>query len=175
MQQNVTTALQKYLQQPSVENFVSLREAVAASPDYAPYGVSPDNAGALFDQDKFAEAEALLLDMMGNFLLNPRVHKFLAFAFGQQGDKEKAQIEYQIANVCLEGILSTGTGAEDKPYLVLHVEDEYDVLRHLEKKPVRQALTGSNERKCDVFECEDGSAVWFDVTVPHGHLGRRFN
>ena len=112
---------------------------------------------------------------MGNFLLNPRVHKYLAFAFGQRGDKEKARIEYQLGNLCLEGILSTGTGEEDKPYLVLHVEDEYDVLRHLDKKPVKQALTKSSERHCDVFECEDGSAVWFDITVPHGHLARRCN
>jgi hypothetical protein len=56
------------------------------------------------------------------------VHKFLAFAYGKQGGKDAARIEYQLANLCLEGILSTGTGTEDKPYLVLHVEDEYDVL-----------------------------------------------
>jgi hypothetical protein len=68
MQQNVIDLLQKYLQQPSRECFRSLQDAVVASPDYAPYGVSPDKAGPLFDQGKFAEAEALLRDMMGNFL-----------------------------------------------------------------------------------------------------------
>jgi hypothetical protein len=175
MHQNVTAFLQKYLEEPSTENFLRLREAVAASPDYAPYGVSPDNAGPLFDQNKFAEAEALLRDMMRNFLLNPRVHKFLSFAYDQQGDKEKARIEYQLANLCLEGILSTGTGEEVKPYLVLHIEDEYDLLRHLGKKSRKQSLTKSNNREFDVFECDDGSLVWFDISVPREYLARRFN
>jgi hypothetical protein len=50
----------------------------------------------------------------------------------------------------------------------------HNVLGHLEKKPVRQALTQSKERYCDGFDCEDGSTVWFDITVPHGDLSRRF-
>ncbi len=168
----VTAALRTYLEQPSRENYLRLREAVAASADYAPYGAKPDKACPLFEEGKFEEAIMVLRDLMGNFLLNPRIHQYLSFAWHKQGKEQNAAMEYGIAKQCLEGILSTGTGEKDRPYLVLHVEDEYDVLRHLEKKPQKQSLVRDGERDCDVLECEDGTTIWFDISVPRAYLAR---
>src|ERR1043166_2543059 len=81
MQEGISGLLRKFLEEPSVDNFLSLRAAVAESPDYAPYGASPDKACPLLDQEKFAEATAVLRDLIGNYLLNPRIHQYLGFAW----------------------------------------------------------------------------------------------
>lgn len=73
-------------------------------------------------------------------------------------------MEYQIGQICIDCILSTGDGSKDQPYLVLRTSDEYDVLEHLDKKVKQQSLTGNGEKRFDVLECEDGSEYWFDVT-----------
>jgi Domain of unknown function (DUF4919) len=174
MDDRTTVLFRNYVTKPSIDNYLQLREAVAASPEYAPYGTSPDKACPLFDEGKFEEATALLRELIGNFLLNPRLHQFLSFAWHQQGNEDKAGFEFGIAKRCLDGILLTGSGEKEKPYLVLHVEDEYDVLRHLQKKPQTQSLVRDAERAYDVFQCEDGSSIWFDISIPHGYLASRY-
>src|SRR5262245_44825457 len=128
MCKTVSASLRSYLENPSPAGFVSLQAAVAASADYAPYTDSPDLATALMNEGKFVEAESLLRNLLSNYLLSPRMHRFLWFALDQQGDQEKALLEFGMAKYCLEGILSTGPGGRERPYSVLHVEDEYDVL-----------------------------------------------
>ena len=62
------------------------------------------------------------------------------------------------------GILATGDGTRARPWTVLRVSDEYDVLRSLGRRPVSQELVGGAGRELDRIECTDGSEAWFDAS-----------
>lgn len=175
MQESIQAHLERYLQEQSPESFLQLRDAVAASSSYAPYSDSyVETAHSLLKQEKFEEAIDYLMSMMLNWFLNPGIHKLVSFASHKLSKSDDAQFEYTLAMLFLKGILSTGDGSETRPYLVLHIRDEYDVLEHLGKEPVRQSLVNKGNRHYDRQDCKDGSQIWFDVTTPHGYLERRF-
>jgi hypothetical protein len=57
VQETIQTHFEHYLQEQSPENFMRLREAVAASPGYASYsGNYKDGAYPLLEAEKFEEA-----------------------------------------------------------------------------------------------------------------------
>jgi Domain of unknown function (DUF4919) len=171
MEHTVTSQLESYLEEGSLESFMRLREAVATSHDYAPYTDSPDQALATVEDGSYEAAKSVLLSLMGGWLLNPRIHNMLAFAYHKSGDEVRANFELELGARCLRGILLTGTGEEARPYKVLHTADEYDVLEHLGKKSRARSLVRTPQRQAyDVHECEDGVTLWFDVTTPYGHM-----
>jgi predicted Zn-dependent protease len=163
--------LKNYLKERSAARFLQLRDAVARSPSYAPYASRLDPAHQLLDQGKFDEARQHLLSLLPNWLLNPGIHQLLSFVHHKLGEDRRAQFERAMAQAMLRGILSTGDGSAARPYLVLRTADEYDVLRHLGKRSRQQALVQEGERRYDRQDCDDGSEIWFDVTVQLAHLG----
>ena len=170
MDGEITDLLERYLEERSPEGFMQLREAVAASPDYVPYGTSPESVLSTVEEDDYEKAKVALLGIVRGCLLNPGIHTLLAFVYHKLGDEVAANIEFELGARCLEGILSTGSGEETHPYLVLHTADEYDVLEHLGKKSLNQALvlaTTPQRKAYDRHDCEDGVTLWFDVTTPY--------
>jgi hypothetical protein len=173
MEEAIVADLQQYLAEPTAERFLDLRAAVSESPEYAPYAVSLDRGWELFDEGRFEEAKNFLLSMMPNWILNPGIHQMLSFAWHKVGQEEAAQYELAVAMALLNGILSTGDGTMARPYRAMHTRDEYDVLAYLGKRSVGQALVEHGEEHCDRQTCDDGTEIWFDVTVPYAHLRRR--
>jgi hypothetical protein len=168
MQASVINLLEKYLGERSPESFLRLREAVAGSPEYAPYTDSPNNVLSTVPAGDYEKARSALLPLMSGWLLNPGIHTLLSVVFYKLGDEDGARVEFELGARCLEGILSTGTGEQASPYLVLHTADEYDVLEHLGKKSVTQGLVTTEQKTVyDVHKCEDGTSLWFDVTIPY--------
>ena len=168
MHGEIVDLLERYLEERSPESFMRLREAVAASPDYVPYGESPESVLSTVKEDDYEKAKTALLAIVGGGFLNPGIHNLLAFVHHKLGDEVGANYEFELGMRCLEGILSTGTGEEAHPYLVLHTADEYDVLDHLEKKSLTRQLVRTPQRQAyDRHECEDGVVLWFDVTTPY--------
>jgi len=158
--------LQKYLHEPSRDNFISLRDAVAASPDYKPYLDYRKRVYPLLDQHKYDRARKYLESVMPKKFLNPGIHELLSFVLRELAEDEGAHAELMLAGILLKGILSTGDGSRENPYLVLYIDDEYNVLEHFEKQRVAQSLVQDGDRFYDRLGCADGSQIWFDVTVP---------
>ncbi len=174
MQGSIIIQLEHFFEKQSPENFINLREAVAASPDYAPYASNyMDKVYALLEQEQFEEAKNHLMTVMANWILNPGIHTLASFVFQKLGRDNDARFEYGVSQLFLEGILSTGDGSETRPYLVLHTADEYDVLAHFDRKSQKQALVEKEGRHYDRQECQDGSQIWFDITIPYEHLRRQ--
>ena len=88
-------------------------------------------------------------------------------------DAAKAKAEREAAAKCVEGVLATGDGSADKPYLVTRVSDEYDLLRHLKKARTTQGLRHKDGKAFDVMSCTDGTEVWFDITAVFGSLSKK--
>lgn len=163
-----------FLKKPTKKTFTEVRKSVVSSPKYDPYGTDPDDLRELADQGRLEAAQQKMAETMPNFLLSPRAHRYVATAARKAGDLATAKKELAIAQKCIEGILATGDGSREKPYLVTRVQDEYDLLPHLKRKKDSQGLVLEDGRSYDVIQCQDGSEVWFDITEVFESLKRPF-
>jgi hypothetical protein len=162
--------LLQWLDAPTFENFQSLCQTVADHAEYNPYSDTLPEAEELLAQESYEEAIQLLMEQMANLIVSPHAHMLLAFAAQQLGDTNRYEAEASLATLLLESILNTGDGSRERPYHVLRVSDEYDVLNYLDKQPQRQSLHEDKKRHLDCQQCADGTSIWFDITVPHRRL-----
>jgi hypothetical protein len=174
MSESVKELFVQYLQSPSPETFERLRRAAAASPQYNPYSDGLSRAGALVGEEKFQEALDLIESVMPCWIMNPGMHMLASFAHHKLGHEKEAECEAMFCRALIDGILATGDGSRARPYKVMYVRDEYDVLEHLGKKRNVQALVGDGV-PMDEMTCEDGTVLWFDISAPMAALGRREN
>lgn len=163
----------KFIQKKTLENYLNLRDAIANSPDYAPYTDYSTEAFQLIEQGKNEEAKEYLLSLMPNWLLNPGIHALLCNVYKNLGMNKEEEGEYVLYFSFLDGILLTGDGSEKKPYLVLDITDEYDILEYLEKELEEQELIQNDEKSYDLIKCTDGTEIWFDVTTPYSELAKK--
>jgi hypothetical protein len=160
MKQLLTT----FLQDPTKENFLAIRAAVRGHPSYAPYSKDLAEIEAALFNNEADKAQEMLKAAQPNLLLSPRAHLFAAILARKRGEQQRVEMETFFANACAQGILSTGNGSENAPYLVLRIEDERDILKYIEKKMVEQALVHKEEKHFDCVKTEDGLSLWFDLT-----------
>lgn len=161
-----------FLTDPSPGSYQAVRHAVISADSYGPYSDEPEQAIRFLNRGQLKEAAGVIDGAMGNLLLSPMAHLLLAQVADGLGRDKACQMERAIAAVCLEGILGTGDGSRLRPYVVVRISDEYDVLGALEKEPTRQALCQESGRELDHITCEDGSELWFDITDAKNALRR---
>lgn len=163
-----------FVEEPTADAFRAVRADVVAHEKYDGYSRDLDAMDEAVQQKRFADVGRLFGDAQPNLLLSPRAHMLLSLALRELGHTEAADIERFIFFRCIDGILTTGDGSRDRPYLVLRLSDEYDVLMALDKRLQSQGLThGDDDHSYDVLHCEDGSEVWFDITDPFSAMSRQ--
>lgn len=155
----------RYLAAPGPETLGPLRDAVRAVPGFDPDLSAPEVAGPAMARGAYDDAVAALLALMPGALFSPCAHAALAEALTRAGRPGAARREASLARAALRSILSTGDGSPARPWSVLRVSDEYDVLRALGRRPREQSLVQHGSRRLDRFLCTDGSAVHFEVTA----------
>jgi len=166
--QEVAKLFAELVKKPTRESYLALYKIVTSSEKYEPYGTALEDAEDLLEKGELKQAKAKL-DAAGlNLLLCPRAHQCAARIAKALGDAAAARKESAAAAACLKGILATGDGSPEKPYLVTRVSDEYDVLVHLKKRSTQQGLMNRGGKSFDVLSCTDGSQLWFDVTAMFG-------
>ena len=158
---------------PTREAYLALVGLIAEHPAYNPYSQSIGQLADLAAQEKFTELLERAREHLPDLLLSPRFHHLLAFAHHKLGDTQAAGTEFSIGRRCLEAIAASGDGSDARPYVVLRVEDEYDVLESL-RKELKLQSTGSREGvEYDWLHCTDGTVLSFDITTPRRWLERR--
>lgn len=153
----------QFVEEPSPENFLAIRNFVINHPSWAPYGQGLDRLNQCLDGEEYKKVVELAGSLLPDCLLSPSFHMMVRYALQQLGD-DNANIEGFLALRCIEGIKSTGSGTEEAPWLVTRTRDEYDVLQELNKGLKQQALVRQGARQLDRMECSDGSVYYFDVT-----------
>lgn len=153
-----------FIESPSGETFTQLRAAIVQMPEYRFDSTELDDLTELFEAAEYSAVAAQLSDLMPNWLLSPRVHDYVSHAARQTGNDELAESEHYMARACLRGLLDSGDGSRERPYLVTHITDEYDVLASLDKAVRDQRFVRDGDGAYDRFLCSDGAEVWFDVT-----------
>lgn len=73
----------------------------------------------------------------------------------------------------LRSIRSTGDGSEQHPWSVLRINDEYDMLRALDKVRDRQGLVETDGRRLDRLTCTDGTVAYSDVSSCAGPISQK--
>ena len=158
----------EYLKGPSAEGFQSLRQQVAASDRYAPYSNELDVLAAALGAGHPQAAIDLFWRSFPNLLLSPLAHLMLSQAYLDLKREDEAEGEKAMGRLILKSILATGKGTKKRPYAVMRVEDERDVLSVLKKQAGAQFLMKDKSRVFDLLQCSDGSEVYFDITLMFG-------
>ncbi len=154
---------------PGDATYRAIHALVTASPRYSPYANDLGTLNGLYAEKRYEECLRKFRQMMPNWMLSPTAHQIACLSAHHLGDEETARMEAGIAESCLQGLLATGDGSHERPYLVSHVEDEYDALRRLGKQLRQQGMIEEEGRHFDCLSCEDGTDVWFDITVMVTH------
>ena len=65
--------------------------------------------------------------------------------------------------------MATGDGSPERPFVVTHASDEYDLLAcPLKTESKSQSSKHKSGRWYDVLECANGKTYWFDITQTFG-------
>jgi hypothetical protein len=163
----------EFLKKPTTEGFQSLRQQVAASNRYAPYSNELDILAAALGAGHPQAAIDLFWRLFPNLLLSPLAHLMLSQAYLDLKKENEAEGEKAMGRLILKSILATGKGTKKRPYAVMRVEDERDVLSVLKKQAGAQFLMTDKSRVFDLLQCLDGSEVYFDITLMFGRGKKR--
>lgn len=167
-------ALIELLKQPNRENYMRLFEMVTSGDAYDPYSDEMRRVHSHLELGDANSAYMVLMQSWSNLMLSPRAHLAAGICLEQLGQPDGCRAEKMIASAILEGILASGDGSRENPYLVTRTSDEYDLLSYLEKTMRQQALHEDEGRYFDVLELEDGGSLWFDITAPYTKLSEAF-
>jgi len=153
---------------PDATSYGVLRAAVRALPHFLPE-VLPDELARTLEASVPEVAVRELSRLMPGALLSPSAHGALALALDRAGRLDEAARHRAMRRASLSAILASGAGTRDAPWRVLRVSDEYDVLRHLSRRPRSQQLVETGSALLDRVE-HDGGETWFEVApaVPVG-------
>lgn len=153
-----------YAETRSVADLARLRDAVRSSPGF---DVGLDVVGAVspaLARGAHEEAVAIVEGLMPSAFFSPSAHAALGAARAALGDDARARAERRTQMLALESIRSTGDGTRERPWSVLRISDEYDVLRADRRTSREQTLVTADGRSLDRHLCDDGSEAWFEVS-----------
>lgn len=154
-----------FVKDPTKENFLKSRELIVTNPDYDPCSDDLSIMEKLFENKEY---EKLNYYVTINVLLSPRAHFIKYFSLTEVGNIKGAKSVMFICHNILNCIEKTGDGTIQNPYIVIRVSDEIDFLQlHLKKKHIQQRLILNEDKYLDVLTLEDGSELYFDITVPY--------
>jgi hypothetical protein len=162
-----------FLKDPGPETFRAVRTAVVEGPEFNPYGDDLGELDALAAREAFEEIRPRFQEALPTLLLSPRAHLLMAWAAHKRGQTDEEEMERAICSACVHGILSTGDGSLEKPFLVTTTSDEYTVLELRGLTSSTQTLMHEGDRHLDRQQCSDGTVLYFDVTDLFAVLGRR--
>jgi hypothetical protein len=159
--------LSTLIRTPTADAYRRAHRFVVASAQYAPYSNDFARIQVPYDAKRYSEVCDSFARMVPNWLLSPRAHMAVAAARKHLGDEQSALVAFGIARALLAAIRATGDGTPECPYLVVRVEDEYDVLADLRRKnPTRQTTSAG----LDTFRFGDGATVVFDARAAFARL-----
>jgi hypothetical protein len=164
----------------SQANFDAIRQAYSESAEYAPYATPPDMTPlkAAMDAEKWAEAGVMCAEMLQADYLQINLHLLMAHLYDQVDEKTRANWHLAFANGLTRSIMDSGDGRSFETAIkVIAIREEYDVIRLLGLRPLRQELVSHEGHRYDVIDVADQEGnpqgqLFFDVEALQTHLER---
>jgi hypothetical protein len=160
----------EFVENPSGEHYRAILEKLAAGSDYRPYAGQIEQIQGLLDSEEYEKAYEACQRSKGTLLLSPELHMLAGYAARKLGDEETFDLERVITSACVRGILDTGDGTKEKPFIVSVPGDEYFVLEVFKKKYGSQALICDGDRYVDLIKTTECDEIYFDITKPYLNL-----
>lgn len=154
-----------YAKSRSADDLERLREVVRTSPGFDPGLDVAGLVAPLLANGAHADVHTLVRDLMPGAFFSPAAHAALAAAHEGLGDATRSRRERRTQALALDSVLGTGDGTRERPWSVLRISDEYDVLRAQRRTSATQTLVDDGDRSLDRHECTDGTEAWFDVST----------
>lgn len=157
----IANALEKWAANPTAAGFQALRRSVLESGRYQPYpNPSPFLiATQAIEKHDYQSALDAIQSQGANLALSPQAYELQAQAYSGLGDLSAEIRAIKLAEACLQGILKSGDGSTKRPYQVLHISDEYEVLASLGVTMTQQELSGG----LDLLTLPDGKKLAFSI------------
>jgi hypothetical protein len=166
-------------------DFVAFRLSFTKTPEYEPYGTGDgprlDSVFAALDRDEFSLALARADSLLRENPVDAEGHAAAGYASASLHDSVAADRHWWIANGLILSIARSGAGTEASPMVVISVPEEYAYARFIKlKRGGLQSLVECGGRPCDRVEFvtrAEGrdTTLFFDVSIPMGHLERSLN
>lgn len=155
----------QFLVEPSADRYHAALTAFASEADDAiPSLLALEQA---FYEGRYETVGTLGRQWQRHFALSPRFHRLVSLASLELGDQTDAEVERFAASACLEGILNSGNGSSEAPYLLSHGVDAQEVLAKLGYTILHQSVVEQKGKLCDVFEVagdlNEPNQVWFEL------------
>jgi Domain of unknown function (DUF4919) len=160
---------------PARADFAKLRIAFTKTPAYEPYGTSPSDykeVEAATQAGDWERARDLVDALLQKNYVRIRSHYFAWVVYRRAGDEERAKHHRAFMDGLFRSITTSGDGkTAESPYIVINVEEEYDVLGLTGLKMLGQSLQHANGRDFDVLtvqqrEGAEPMKLYFDITLP---------
>jgi len=106
-------------------------------------------------------------------------YMYIAYSYLYMGNFDKYKEYSYIYNAIMLAISMTGDGkSPDKPYIVICIADEYNMMYYLNYNYGKQSLMNIEGHKYDVFEVQDAnkheSSLYFFIDPFFGKFGKKF-
>jgi hypothetical protein len=134
-------------------------------PSYDPWSPELAELHRLRELQDWAALRRRALEVIDNWMLTPFIHECVALSSQKLGDEDRAQLEMELFAACAQGILMTGDGSADFPYLTVRIDDAYGALVHLEVEWTRERSATRHGVACHVLTGPDGREYWFDLSL----------
>ena len=152
-----------FVDEPSSERFLFVREQVIGDPLYDPYSDDLRRLELFHEVGEFDVVleEAAALEPI--WRLSPRLHYLVGTAAMELGDIASAELRKHYSRACMNALIETGDGTPDAPFLVTYLSDEYDLLRYMNAHVQGQQVAELDGAHFDILTTDD-DIFWFDVT-----------
>lgn len=156
-------AADRYLRAPSRENLAVLHDSIRSSRSYSPGSEFIREALPLLRASRHHETVEVIDSWMPGAFLSPSAHTLMSQALAALGRHEEAETQASLSRMAVLAIISSGKGTRARPWRVLRVSDEYDMIRALRREAAEQQVVPSGTHTLDVIRTTDGREHWFEL------------
>lgn len=148
-------------------DFRALRYEIADDPAYDP-NEDQDLLLELNIAEDPAKADDVLAQLLFIRFLSPHYQRLAAQKEMRAGNHRGVLFHTTIRHLILDSVAASGDGrSPETAFDVIHVDEEYELLRDFELSVDRQSLVEHDGHKYDVMECHDDTGekirVYFNI------------
>jgi tetratricopeptide (TPR) repeat protein len=163
----------RFLARQDKETFAAAQIGIIADRHYDQTARGLDDMLDLYRQKQYRKALDRFQAASPDLALSPQAHFYASRCYEELGQKDLQKKETSYVRACLKGLLATGDGSPEHPFVVTHASDEYDLLAcPLKTESKSLSTTHRKGRWYDVLECANGKTYWFDITQTFGRTNK---